>query len=140
MKLLFFLFFCFNLYGNLDIIWNQIIKYEGKKVFEKFYYDKYRLNSISNFNIKLITIDTIYNLGVVGIKLIQKSINEISDQNICIDGIFGTQTIKALNSVDEHLYIEKLKILRIEYYKTRNHFKKYGNGWLRRINEITSLD
>lgn len=107
---------------------------QGKKIFEEFFYKKYLINGIENENARIIITDTIYNQGIAGIILIQKSINKsLGEEILKIDGVIGAETINALNKIDFETFKKNLKNKRIAYYKTRKHFKKYGKGWLNRL-------
>lgn len=125
----------YNQTHNKKLNLKNLSEKEAKQVFIKQFYKKYRIEKIDGFRKQLIIIDTIYNQGTVGITLIQQSIIE-SDIDIPIDGVFGSLTITALNKIPEDMFISNLKNKRKKYYRTRKNFKKYGNGWLQRIENL----
>lgn len=60
-----------------------------------------------------------------------------------VDGHIGDGTIGKLNSyIAAHGVadaITKFSDLRVQYYKTLSTFTRYGNGWVRRTNEIRDI-
>lgn len=113
---------------------------DAKKIFEELYYKRYRLGNIQSKKIKVVATDTVYNQGIAGIILIQKSLNSIKkDSKLDVDGVIGSRTIKSINSIDEEVFLAQLKKERERYYRSRKNFDIYGDGWLKRLNEISKL-
>jgi lysozyme family protein len=63
---------------------------------------------------------------------------------VAADGIIGTQTLKALNNYDEHVFDKKFDDVEIAYYeqivKNKPHLAHNLKGWINRalyvVNEI----
>lgn len=79
--------------------------------------------------------DNIFLLGVVtgitrAIKIAQKTCD------ITVDGIFGQQTLKHINSIDKDTFIKKFNELEIEHFKNlvskNKNLEVFLNGWINR--------
>lgn len=97
-------------------------------------YKENRLNEINSEKIKAQSLDIIFNTGPKGIFIIQETINEIALEKIKVDGIIGTETIKAINLINNKERLnEKILNNRIDFYKKLNNWDTYKKGWLKRI-------
>ena len=70
-------------------------------------------------------------------KMIQTTINQITDNKVSVDGVIGDETIAALNNIPVqkiNTFMETLKRNRLEYLRHLNTWHKYGNGWSARTN------
>jgi len=97
----------------------------------------------------------LFDLGVnMGTKRVTKMLQRILNYNetyfgqwwnkqkpgrLKVDGSYGTKTHVALTTFDQQR-VYKLLINRAEkYYRSRNHFWKFGRGWLRRLKNVKRL-
>lgn len=107
--------------------------------YKKEFWDKMRLDEINSQHIA----NEIFIFGVnvnwkIAIKEAQKLLG------ITADGIIGTQTLKALNNYDEHVFDKKFDDVEIAYYeqivKNKPHLVHNLKGWINRalyvVNEI----
>ncbi|MCG3698855.1 peptidoglycan domain protein [Aliarcobacter butzleri] len=108
--------------------------------YKKEFWDKMRLDEINSQHIA----NEIFIFGVnvnwkIAIKEAQKLIG------VATDGIIGTQTLKALNNYDEHVFDKKFDDIEIAYYeqivKNKPHLAHNLKGWISRalyvVNEIS---
>lgn len=108
-----------------------------------------RVSEIKNPEIRVLVFDTLYNSGNYRAGLItQATINYYyrvyskGRKNVITeDGIIGSNTIKYLNKIDKPEIFKQLFIYeRLNSYKKLNNWNKYGNGWTKRIIEVSNLD
>lgn len=108
----------------------------AKEIYFKKYYTKYNLDKIDNEEIALSICDWIVNSGVWGLKKAQQTLNELG-YNLSVDGIFGRQSLEALNSVnvDDFLkvYHEKQRQFYHNIVKYNPTQKDFLKGWLNRV-------
>lgn len=98
---------------------------------------EYKILRIDKCDIKLLVYDVFYNAGPkVGTKVSQRALNRYFNNQIGLieDGIMGEETIKYLNKiVDLKLFIKIFIDERLKYYSSLKNWKKYKNGWKKRI-------
>lgn len=119
----------------------DLTKEFAKKILEKDYYLKNRLNEIKNDKVALSICDWSFNSGEWATKKAQVTLNRYFGYNLVVDGIFGSKTIKALNEVEEqgksaeflrdyHSIQRKFYHSIVEYNSTQ---KVFLTGWLNRV-------
>ncbi|MCG3665464.1 peptidoglycan domain protein [Aliarcobacter butzleri] len=107
--------------------------------YKREFWDKMKLDEINSQHIA----NEIFIFGAnvnwkIAIKEAQKLIG------VAADGIIGTQTLKALNNYDEHVFDKKFDDVEIAYYeqivKNKPHLAHNLKGWINRalyvVNEI----
>lgn len=108
----------------------------AKEIYFKKYYTKYNLDKIDNNEIALSICDWTVNSGVWGLKKAQQTLNELG-YNLVVDGIFGNETLQALNTVDVikflELYHNKQRLFYNNIVKNNPTQKKFLQGWLNRV-------
>lgn len=105
-----------------------------KIAYEKIY-KAHRLDEIQNLQLKTFIFDWLYHSSPASaIKNIQKILVKKGFQ-IEVDGILGSDTIKALNECNESL-INDLKKTRLNYLRNLKHYPKYKNNWENRIAKV----
>lgn len=108
----------------------------AKEIYFKKYYTKYNLDKIDNNEIALSICDWTVNSGVWGLKKAQQTLNELG-YNLVVDGIFGSKTLQALNTVDVikflELYHNKQRLFYNNIVKNNPTQKKFLQGWLNRV-------
>mgnify|MGYP000854321489 CR=1 FL=1 len=113
----------------------------AKRILEKDYYLKNRLNEVKNDKVALSICDWSFNSGKWATKKAQVTLNRYFGYNLVVDGIFGNKTIKALNEVEEqgrseeflrdyHDIQRKFYHSVVEYNPTQ---KVFLTGWLNRV-------
>jgi len=69
-------------------------------------------------------------------KIAQQVLNKFFGKTLLIDGIFGANTLGAINSVNANdLFIQYSKA-RADYYRSLSQFSIFGKSWLNRIKVI----
>ena len=108
----------------------------AKEIYFKKYYKKNRLEEIDNDEVALSICDWTVNSGAWGLKKAQQTLNELG-YNLVVDGIFGTKTLQALNTVDVNkfleLYHEKQRLFYNNIVKRNPTQMKFLKGWLNRV-------
>src|SRR5690606_7292669 len=67
-------------------------------------------------------------------KLVQKVLNTHFGYSLVIDGVIGTQTISAINNVNQEQLHEKLYQARVSFYESIGGF--FLVGWLNRLSKF----
>lgn len=132
---------------NKPIKYNAIIHNKNlDDAVKEYYYNSYYLPLKCDKINSLLIAGHLFCHGVnAGIKtsakLLQKSINNVYNINLTVDGIIGSNTLKYVNG-------DKIKLLEQEFIKQRRQYynsiarnnpsqKKFLNGWLNRVNKTT---
>lgn len=113
---------------NLQL--NQAIE-----IYKDLYWDNTKIPEIRNTRLKF----AIFDMNVMGGAgfVLQKSLNAYLDSKLVVDGVIGSMTIDAVNSIsDDHVddFMKVLKFVRIEYLKNTPNWPTACNGWLQRTN------
>ena len=106
------------------------------------YWDSVRASDIEKISSRVASevVDSAVNIGVRGAsKMLQRSLNALTNHNLVVDGIVGSRTIKALAEHIEHrkddtVLMKALNCIQGEYYITltekRGKDKRFIYGWL----------
>lgn len=134
---------------NLPLKNGQIIKNEELEQYvREFYYDNfYHLMKIDEIDNMLISGHLLchgVNAGIKNsVKILQKSINTICNDNISVDGIIGKITLNYANSNVQEEIANEMIVKRKEYYtnlaKRNPSQQKFLKGWINRVNNTTSI-
>lgn len=134
---------------NLPLKNGQIIKNEELEQYVRgFYYDNfYHLMKIDEIDNMLISGHLLchgVNAGIKNsVKILQKSINVICNDNINVDGIIGKITLSYANSDVQEEIANEMIVKRKEYYtnlaKRNPSQQKFLKGWINRVNNTTSI-
>jgi len=111
-----------------------------KEFYKSTFYDRYNIGYIVSGSLQEIIFDWCVNSGYWGSCGVQKVLNRFFDCDLKLDGIFGKNTVKAINSCHPETLFNAIKSARINYYNTiaqRGQNHKFLTGWLKRINAIT---
>ncbi len=122
----------FNLYKKG---FGHIAKAKAKEFYwHKYWNDLYSAMKSERVAIRLF--DVSVNLGKKrAIKIFQKALYNHTLIDISIDGIFGERTLQIFNDlVNVTMFYNLFKDNLEAYYRSLRHFKKFGNGWLNRLN------
>jgi len=131
---------------------NSDLQTKVRKLFKNLYWNRFWGDKISNQSIANEMFDTAINLGASrAIKYLQIGLNILNRNqqlyaDIVEDGVFGKNTLRALNSYlssDEDVFLLKvINILQgyhyIKYMKESPIQEKYARGWLKRV-EINKI-
>ncbi len=112
-----------------DLTYNQ-----GCQIARKDYFDKYRIQEIKHQPLQETIFDSFFNHSPQGPALwTQKAINQNTNTKVAVDGVFGSETIGALNNLSQE---EMVKVnnaildqrqLDYEYQKKHNQNPNYNN-------------
>ncbi len=117
----------------------RLILGEVKPIYKTYYWDIIKGDQIDNQAIAEFVTDFVVNSGATKskISLIQKIVN------VKQDGIFGTQTINAINRHNPKLLFEKLYKFRVNFYKricaNDRTQSKFYKGWINRISTLKKI-
>ncbi|GIW22588.1 MAG: hypothetical protein KatS3mg068_2470 [Candidatus Sericytochromatia bacterium] len=119
-------------YPNLDI--KNLTINQAKQIYKNNYWDKVQGDKIKSQKIAESIFDFGVNAGVsTSVRLAQQILN------VSIDGVLGNQTLNALNSFNEELFLLKFTIAKIQRYmqicNNRPTSIKFLFGWIRRTLE-----
>ncbi|MCS7317306.1 MAG: N-acetylmuramidase [Candidatus Dojkabacteria bacterium] len=119
-------------YPSLDIA--NLSLTQAKDIYKKNYWDKIQGDKINSQKIAESIFDFAVNAGVsTSVKLTQQILN------VNIDGVLGNQTLNALNSFNQELFLLKFTLAKIQRYiqicNNRPSSIKFLFGWIRRTLE-----
>lgn len=111
----------------------------AKNIYLKKYYLGNKLDKVTNDKVALSICDWAVNSGKNGIKNAQIAINQLTNANLDTDGIIGSKTLEALNTVDPEKFLEVYHNLQRIYYKSKvaddKTQERFLTGWLNRVKE-----
>jgi putative secretion activating protein len=111
----------------------------AKSIYLKKYYLGNKLDKVINNKVALSVCDWAVNSGKNGIKNAQIAINQLTNANLDTDGIIGSKTLEALNTVDPEKFLEVYHNLQRIYYKSKvaddKTQERFLTGWLNRVKE-----
>jgi lysozyme family protein len=132
-----------NLDGVIDI---NDIKYldedKAEDLYQKYFWDENGYDKIQDQRIATKLFDIAVNCGpATATRVIQNSINVISaEDKLKVDGILGSKTIKAINSINPSILLKQMIFFQKNYYlSVLERFpdqKENINGWINRANKI----
>lgn len=104
-------------------------------IVKTYYWDKCMASEIVSQSVADIFVDWVYNSGIGnGVKGVQKCVGAI------VDGVMGTQTLKAINSKNALDLFNAIKIARYDFYdeicRKKPSQAKFRNGWYNRLNRF----
>ncbi len=122
---------------------NKLTNEETKTIYYLDYYKDRKIKNIDNTLLSFILMDT----GIMGnfskiIKILQKTLNDTQNLNLDIDGLFGDNTVEALNLIsNENIdsFIDIFLENRDKYLETTANFKDSKNGWKNRTKKYKTL-
>jgi lysozyme family protein len=108
----------------------------AKQLYKKYFWDDVQGDTIKNQSIANIIADHAVNSGESPIGTIVQSIlkNDFS-KTLVIDGDIGPKTAALINSVNQQILFDKIKLARARYYQSIGG--TFLNGW---INRLKSFD
>lgn len=117
--------------GKIDKYDIKLINHaDFQTVLKKEFWDVCKGDLIKDQSVANMLVDWFYNSGYNAIYRTQRILG------LKVDGKVGQKTLYSINSYNpKHLFL-LLKSMRISYLQHCNNFKKYGRGWLSRVNRI----
>lgn len=109
---------------------------EASAIYKKKYWDKQNINKIYNQSIATLLYDGCVNQGISGTKrVLRQSLRELN-VNIGDENPFSDKYIDIMNNLDQEELFTIIKKNRENRYRSARTFKRHGNGWLTRLNQI----
>ena len=121
---------------------SELTKDEARLLY-KAQWDKYNLGYIRNKDLALLLNDYMINSYAKNVaKRVQNILNS-NGTNLKIDGIFGKETLNAINNVDKKWLIEQILTDRYHWYRKsvqsdKAQIENY-KGWINRLNKIAEI-
>ena len=111
----------------------KLTKDDVKPLYKKNYWDAVKGDELPN-GVDYAAFDFAINAGPAAArKMIQRALG------VTADGVFGPKTMDAIQSADAKDLMKKFSDAKIAFYKSLSNFKVYGNGWLRRVEDVQAV-
>jgi len=109
----------------------------AKSIYKTYFWDRYHYNLIEPLQIATKIFDMCVNMGnVEAHKIVQRSINKMSHDQLLVDGIIGSKTITAINALPDTYLHEELREESKKFYtnlaEENPKLAKFLTGWLKR--------
>ncbi len=115
----------------------NITKTEAHILFKNEFWDKVKADEILDQGVAEMIADHAINAGTgSAAKITQQTLNNYFGKQLTIDGSIGSLTLQAINAVDPNLLFDKLASTRLENYKTKSDYEKFGHAWRNRVNDL----
>ena len=102
-------------------------KETAKQIYKKMYWDKLQCDHLG-FVVAFQLFDAGVNHGnSQAVKFLQRALSVVDD------GVIGTKTIAATNTLDDLQIVMLFNAERIEFYSSLKTFSTFGKGWVRRV-------
>lgn len=108
------------------------------KIYKKNYWDAQELGTLKNQDVANVIYDGCVNQGVDGMRSVLR--NALEENGIEIkdtDVIFSKEILSKANEVNQKDLFDSIKKYREERYRESETFKRHGEGWLNRLNDIS---
>ena len=106
-------------------------EWEARDIYRDRFWDRIQGDEIENQHLATLIFDGRVNHGTTGVKLLQQSLG------ISADGIFGPQTLAAVNAANPARLYWSYKDRREEFYRhlaaNRPNHQQFLQGWLNRL-------
>jgi len=111
----------------------KLTKDDVKPLYKKNYWDAVKGDELPN-GVDYAAFDFAINAGPSAArKMIQRALG------VTADGVFGPKTMAAIQSADAKDLMKKFSNEKIVFYKNLSNFKVYGNGWLKRVEDVQAV-
>lgn len=119
---------------------NKLTRKQASNIAEKLLWNVYDINEVDNDIVGIAVFDFIFNSNPANAsKIIERTINQLSDTNVKVNGSLSSKDIAMINTLDPEKFVKALCDNRLGYMKSLKAWKKYGKGWSKRVNSIKSL-
>lgn len=110
-------------------------------IYKKRYWDRLRGDEISDSELAYHVTDFYINAGNNAVKVLQQTLNELgAEPPLVVDGLFGKNTLRAMNAADAAAVYVAFRNNRIAYYERiaerRPALQKFLRGWRNRANSF----
>lgn len=106
---------------------------QAKEIYKNEYWNNTKIPRIKNDRMR----DAVFDMNVMGDagRVVQRALNEYSNINLIVDGIIGSKTISALNSIPSNKIDDFMQILieqRMNNLRGMANWPTSKNGWTKR--------
>lgn len=110
---------------------------ESHKIFKTRFWDSIKADFINSQAVAETFADHAINASPrAATKIMQRVLNNQFSKSLVIDGVIGSKTIAAINSVDSKLLFNGFSKGRIGYYNSLNDCVHFCDAWHGRVNEL----
>lgn len=111
-----------------------ITQVEAHILFKNEFWDKIRADEIQNQGVAEMIADHAINANPrVTTKMVQRTLNRYFGTQLTVDGVVGTNTIVAINSVNQEKLLFRIGQERLEYYESLDDYKYFAKSWDSRV-------
>lgn len=115
----------------------NITKTEVHILFKNEFWDKVRADEITHQGVAELIVDHAINAGPKSAAgIVQKTLNTYFNSDLTVDYAVGPKTLAAINAVDPVLLFQKIAMARLENYKGKKEYKKFGRSWRSRVYKL----
>ncbi len=112
----------------------SLTKVEAHILFKNEFWDKMRADSIRSQAVAEMIVDHAINANPrVTAGIVQRSLNRYFGKNLQVDYVIGSNTVKAINSVDAKQLFERIGKERLAYYKRLKDYQYFATSWTGRV-------
>ena len=116
-------------YPTLDI--EKLTEAQAMALYHQDYWAKVKCDELPAY-MRLTVFDCAVNQGVQrAILFMQRA------TNVTVDGVIGPKTIYACNKIDPSLFMYGFSNRRLEAYQSHPMWARFGQGWVKRLMDIT---
>ncbi len=119
-------------YPPSEVDMRAITKSHASGMYRVYFWNANRASEINSQAIANTVIDHQINAGN-GVQVAQRLLNSHFNFNLSTDNIIGSNTLAALNSVNEGKFVTLFNDERAKHYKTRSNSSEFAAGWLVRL-------
>jgi lysozyme family protein len=112
---------------------------QASEIYKVEFWDKLKISSLESQRLSDMVFGLCVNMGPrEAIKLLQKSINRLTDNTLEVDGVLGPKTIEEANVLSTAQIIFSYKYSAARFYKdlggSHKSLSVFTDGWLKRVN------
>ncbi len=123
-------------YPDLDIA--SLTREQAIEIYRRDWWERYRIGEIEDVAIASKVLDVFVNVGPIqGAIIVQRALHACSRRDVEIDGIIGSRTLAAINSVRPRAaLLAAIKAEAAAYYRflveRRPELRRFEQGWITR--------
>ncbi len=130
----------YNKYYGTSYTVSTLTKSQAYTIAKTLYYDKYNIGKIHDNKLAIAIFDFMYNSNpTTAAKKIEKAAVSVGVKNIKIDGKLTISELNEINKCNTDNLANKICDSRLSYMKSLKVWKKYKNGWTKRVISIKKM-
>lgn len=112
----------------------SITQPQAHRLFKIYFWDKINADAIHSQAVaEMLTDHAINSNTKISTRIAQRSLNRYFDKQLKVDGVMGTKTIHAINSVNQQRLFVKIAQGRLHYYKRLDDYRYFSSSWDGRV-------